>query len=254
MQKIDVAFFNSIQFFSLSLENSRIFTIQLDSFFLQLKDKSSYIKFSKCYSYLPLIHIFSSKKNLRFLKITLIFPKKPIETASNASKNPCSFIPQVFQTCIIPPIKKNPTNSPKLSPPKKKGKSERPAWQGGGSKLSLSRRKMQLVSLAPYQLPHTIGILAPLDRQIISTRSFSSPPHNLHTHRYTDLHGRSRKDSRPVERHRWHYTYWQDTRNRLTGSSPSYPVYLSCVHPSFLLSPPLYFSSSISNRGREAAA
>ena len=37
---------------------------------------------------------------------------------------------------------------------------------------------MQLVSLAPYQVPrgHTIGILAPLDRQIISTRPFSSPP------------------------------------------------------------------------------
>lgn len=105
-RKSMLLFFNSIQFFFLFLENSRIFTIQLDSFFLQLKDKSSYIKFSKCYSYLPLIHIFSSKKTLRFLKITLIFPKKPIETASNASKNPCSFIPQVFQTCIIPPIKK----------------------------------------------------------------------------------------------------------------------------------------------------
>ena len=49
-----------------------------------------------------------------------------------------------------------------------------------------------------------------------------------------------RKDSRPVKRHRWHYTYWQDTRDRLTGSSPSRllialqqpstaPIYTECL-------------------------
>ena len=40
------------------------------------------------------------------------------------------------------------------------------------------------------------------------------------------------RDSRPLERHRWHYTYWQDTRDRLPGPRPlplSLPLYCACI-------------------------
>lgn len=113
---------------------------------------------------------------------------------------------------------------------------------------------MQLVSLAPYQLPHTIGILAPLDRQIISTRSFSSPPHNLHTHTgiriSTDAAGRIVVQWRDIDD-----TIHIDKTLETAWLGPRPPIlstYLACIHPSSSLSrPPLYLSSSLSRTEAE---
>lgn len=167
--------------------------------------------------------IHQGSKTSKLTKISKIFATSFLKPENTDTR--------IFQTCIsLLPKKKKKKNSPKLPSPlqnEKENPNRHRDRMATTRRLSLSRRKMQLASLAPYQVPrgHNRHPCFPLDiyRQIISTRSFSSspphpPPYSTHTHTHTHLwktytqhtsrhvirisRRMHRKDSRPVERHR----------------------------------------------------